>query len=48
MDAEQADGGRHGQLEEVGGADQRRRTRDVVPFAEQAVEPVGQAGDKDY
>ncbi|MNT68350.1 hypothetical protein D3C72_2065790 [compost metagenome] len=44
MEPEQADGGGHRQLEEVGGADQCGWARDVVLLAELAVEPVGQAG----
>ena len=42
MKAEQADGGGHRQLEEVGGADQGGRTGDRVLLPHLAVEPVSQ------
>ncbi|MPM57633.1 hypothetical protein SDC9_104456 [bioreactor metagenome] len=47
LQAEQADGGGHGQLEEVAGTDEGRGAGYAVLHAEFAVEPVGEAGVED-
>ena len=43
LEAEQRDRGGDRELEEIRGADQRRRAGDVVRHAERAVEPIGDA-----
>jgi hypothetical protein len=44
LKSEQCDRRSDGELEEIRGADQRRRTRDIVRHAERPVEQVSDAG----
>ena len=44
IESEKADGCRHRQFEEIGGADQCRRTGDIVLLSHRPVEPVRERG----
>ena len=44
IEAEEANGGGDGKLEEIAGADERRRRRDAMGFAGRAIQQIGKAG----